>query len=88
MQFLLAHFVLMNCIAISGDLLGSYIGAAGVAPGIELDAIQSNQPALSVARNVGQRVAEMSCIVKAGMDVLGDELPEQYRFRPEMLSRL
>lgn len=86
-QFLLAHFVLMNCIAISGDLLGSYIGAAGVAPGIELDAIRGNKQALSVARNVGLRVAEMSRIVKAGLEVLGEQLPEHYRFRRESLGQ-
>jgi multimeric flavodoxin WrbA len=87
LQFLVAHFVLMNCIAISGDLLGSYIGAAGIAPGIELDAIQGNQRTLSIARNVGQRVAEMSRVVRAGMDVLEDDLPDQYRFRQDALAK-
>ena len=86
LQYLLTHFVLMNCLAISGDLLQSYIGAAGVAPGIELDAIRRNEQALAVARNVGRRVAEMSRIVKAGLVVLGDELPEKYFFRREMMG--
>ena len=86
LQYLLMHFVLMNCLALSGDLLQSYIGAAGVAPGIELDAIRRNERALAVARNVGRRVAEMSCIVKAGLAALSDELPEKYFFRREMLG--
>jgi multimeric flavodoxin WrbA len=87
LQYLLEHFVLMNCLAVSGDLLQSYIGAAGVAPGIELDAIRRNERALAVARNVGRRVAEMSRIVKVGLAALGDELPEKYFFRREMLGR-
>jgi hypothetical protein len=87
LQYLLVHFVLMNCLAISGDLLQSYIGAAGVAPGIELDAIRRNERALAVARNVGQRVAEMSRIVKAGLAALENELPEKYFFRRETLGR-
>jgi hypothetical protein len=40
-----------------------------------------------VARNVGRRVAEMSCIVKVGLAALGHELPEKYFFRREMLGR-
>ena len=87
LQYLLEHFVLMNCLAVSGDLLQSYIGAAGVAPGIELDAIRRNERALAVARNVGRRVAEMSCIVKVGLATLENELPEKYFFRREMLGR-
>lgn len=84
LQYLLSHFVLMNCLALSGDLLKSYLGAAGVAPSIDLDAIRSDDGALVVARNLGQRVAEMSHIVKAGLAALGDELPETYFFRREM----
>ena len=87
LQYLLTHFVLMNCLALSGDLLQSYIGAAGIAPGVELDAIRRNERALAVARNVGRRVAEMSHVVKAGLAALGDELPEKYFFRREMLGR-
>jgi hypothetical protein len=83
---LLTHFVLLNCLAISDDLLGSYIGAAGIAPGIELDAIRGNERALAVTRNVGRRVAEMSRIVKAGQAVLDDTLPEKYTFRRDMLK--
>ena len=87
LQYLLGHFVLMNCLAISGDLLQSYIGAAGIAPGIELDAIRQDKRALAVARNVGRRVAEMSRIVKAGLAALENELPEKYFFRREMLGQ-
>ncbi len=86
LQYLLSHFVLMNCLALSGDLLRSYIGAAGISPGIDRDAIRSDQGALEAARNLGQRVAEMSHIVKAGLKALSDELPETYYFRPEMLT--
>jgi multimeric flavodoxin WrbA len=86
LQYLLSHFVLLNCVAISGDLLKSYIGAAGIAPGIELDAIRSDDGALAVARNLGQRVAEMSHVVKVGLAALGDELPEDYFFGRDTLT--
>jgi multimeric flavodoxin WrbA len=86
LQYLLSHFVLMNCLALSGDLLKSYIGAAGISPSTDLDAIRTDDGALAVARNLGLRVAEMSHIVKAGMAVQGDELPATYFFRREMLK--
>lgn len=85
-QFLIEHFLLMNCVAIAGDLLESYIGCNAIAPGIELDAISEDKRALRVARNVGRRVAEMALIIKAGMEALGPALPPEYRFTWETLG--
>jgi len=86
-QFLIEHFLLMNCVAIAGDLLGSYIGCNAIAPGIELDAISRDERALRIARNAGRRVAEMALIIKAGMEALGPALPPEYRFTWEMLGQ-
>ena len=87
MQYLMQHFLVMNCIAIAGDLLDSYIGAAGIAGGIELDAILQDEQGLRTARNVGRRVAEMTRIVKAGLAVLSEELPEGYFFKRDRLGK-
>lgn len=86
-QFLIEHFLLMNCVAVAGDLLQSYIAAMGIALGIELDAIRQDQYAMSVARNVGRRVAEMTRIVQAGIQALGPALGPEYRFTPEVLGK-
>lgn len=77
---LINSLLLMNCLAISGDIPLSYIGAAGSTYGNGAkDAIGANEIAMNTARNLGRRVAEAAMIIRAGVDCLTEVLPVEYR---------
>jgi len=77
-QFLINHLLTMNCIPISGDTPESYLGAPGQSPNWEKGSITEDKIALKTARNLGQRVAEVALIVKAGLKQVKEILPKEY----------
>jgi multimeric flavodoxin WrbA len=88
LQFFVQHFLLMNCLAVSGDMPDSYIGAAGLATSsLDTKSILNDKVAMRTARNVGRRLAEMTRIVKVGIEVLHDQLPKEYYFSKENLGK-
>jgi multimeric flavodoxin WrbA len=88
LQFFLQHFLVMNCLAVSGDTPDSYIGAPGLAPSaLDANSILQDEIGMRTARNLGKRLAEMTRIVRIGMKVLGDQLPGEYSFSKEMLGK-
>jgi multimeric flavodoxin WrbA len=66
-QFLTNHLLIMNCIPISGDTPGSYLGGPGQSPNWVKGSIKSDDLSLKVARNLGKRLAEMTIVVKNGL---------------------
>ncbi len=80
-QFLVEHFLTMNCLPIAGDKPGPYLGAIGHAEkACKRDSILADEFALRAARNMGKRVAETARIVQAGMAQLAGDLPDIYFF--------
>jgi multimeric flavodoxin WrbA len=77
-QFLVEHLLTMNCIPVPGDTPGSYIGAPGQSASWERGSIHSDDLGLSVARNLGKRLAEMALIIRSGLDSSKSYLPEEY----------
>jgi multimeric flavodoxin WrbA len=80
-QFLIEHFLVMNCIPITGDMPQSYLGVGGYAPTWEPNSILNDLQSLENAKNLGRRVAETAMIVKAGRDALKKEIPEIYFYK-------
>jgi multimeric flavodoxin WrbA len=80
-QFFIEHFLLMNCIPLTGDMPKSYLGVAGYAPTWERDSILKDPIGLEAAKNLGRRVAETARIIKAGTAVLDKELPDIYSYK-------
>lgn len=78
-QYLAMHFLLMNCLVVSGDTPGSYVGGAGFASTWEPGSIRQDPDSLAVASNLGQRLGEAALIVKSGLECLGESLPVEYR---------
>jgi hypothetical protein len=77
------HCVHMNGIPVSGDnLMGSYIGAAAYTGGgfdpSGKNNVQNDAEGLMCAESVGKRVAEMTCIINAGISALRETLPGEY----------
>jgi multimeric flavodoxin WrbA len=85
-QFLLEHFVTMYGLPIVGDKPGPYLGAIGYAKTWEPDSIIEDEFGLQASRNLGRRVAETARIVKAGMNLLADELPDVYSMEKLMAA--
>lgn len=79
-QFLISHFMLMNCIPVVGDKPRCYMGAIGYADTWEKDAVLRDPDGLEAASNIGLRVAETARILRCGMDVLGGELTSIYSY--------
>jgi hypothetical protein len=74
---------MLNGVVVSGDtLMGAYTGAAAYTGGgfeaFAKDNILNDPEGLMCAENVGKRVAETTCIVKAGKESLSQRLPEEY----------
>lgn len=78
LQYFVQQTVVMNCIPVSGDMPGSYLGVAGHAPTLLAGSIAEDQMALAVAENLGRRVAETTLIVRAGTQAMADKLPDVY----------
>jgi multimeric flavodoxin WrbA len=86
LSFLTNSCLLMNGMVVSGDTIkDSYIGAAaftGQAPDpLANDNVLKDEKGMESAKSVGQRVAEMTRIVKAGMTVLKDSLSSDYQYK-------
>lgn len=81
MQFLVNHLLLMNNIVISPESSDA-IGVAGTFQNKKIrepGAISEYDPeAVTQSRTLGKRVAEITKIVKAGVETLKDALPEEY----------
>jgi len=81
MQFLVDHLLIMNNIVVSPDLSGA-IGVPGTfqnKPIREAGVIGKYDPtAVAQSRVLGKRVAEITKIIKAGVEALKNELPEEY----------
>jgi multimeric flavodoxin WrbA len=78
LNFLLHSFLMLNCLPVTGDKPGSFIGVAGHSPSSERGSIKKDTAILDIAKNLGQRLAETAKIVKAGRLALRDELPPEY----------
>lgn len=83
LSFLLNSCLMMNGVVVSGDTIpGNYIGAAGwtgTGPDpLSKDNARHDIEGISSSRFLGQRVAEMTSIVKAGMFSMKDNLPREY----------
>jgi len=83
LALLINSCLMSNDIVVSGDsIMGAYTGAAAYTGGgfeaFAKDNILSDHEGLMCAENVGKRVAETARIVKAGKEVLGKSLPEEY----------
>lgn len=83
MQFLVNHLLTMNNVVVSADAPQIQIGVGGTfqdKPGWEAGIIGERDPeALIASRLLGKRVAEITKIVKAGVEKLQDELPSEYK---------
>jgi len=90
MSFLVNSSLLMNCVVVSGDtILGNSIGAASYIGGssgssseqlISKDSVLQDEKGLLCAENLGKRVAETTKIVKAGLSLMREELPDEYSY--------
>lgn len=77
-QFFISSLLMMNCLPVSGDTPGSYVGAPGFAPTWDKGSIRQDEASIQVARNVARRVAEMALVVKYGLQAVADRLPAEY----------
>ena len=84
-QQLIDHFLLMNCLPVTGDMPESYLGVGGFAPDTEY--LRQDRVARETAYSLGRRVAEMAKVVKAGLAALEGELPEEYHYPRTMRER-
>jgi len=75
-QQLIDHFLLMNCIPVTGDMPESYLGVAGFAPNTET--LKNDKVVKQSAYSIGKRVVELAKIVRAGITILKDKLPQEY----------
>lgn len=77
-QFFLESFMLLGCIPVKGDMPKSYYGVAGYAPTWQPGSLNEDPIALETAEVAGVRVAEMTKIIRAGIEANRDELPTTY----------
>ncbi len=85
LQFLVNHFILENCLVVSGDSPQSKVGVpASTQADSTRGSIRKNENALRMSRSLGRRVAEMAKIVKTGMSRLGSELGPEYSERKHL----
>ncbi len=71
---LIQHLLLMNCLPVSADIPGCYLGAAGHAPTVDRGSIAADTTALEAAHDTGRRVAEVAAIVRSGIRVTDTHL--------------
>lgn len=76
MQFFMQHFTLLQCLPVTADMPESYMGVGGRIRSKE-EAL-SNENLLKLSESLGQRVADMAKIKKAGMMLAQDSLPDEY----------
>jgi multimeric flavodoxin WrbA len=76
MQFFMHHFMLLQCLPVTADMPESYMGVGGMVRSKEM--ALENQDLLRLSESLGQRVADMARIKKAGMLLAQDSLPDEY----------
>jgi len=77
LQFIINSFILENCIVVSGNSPQSKLGvAASTFADSKRDSIRKNKDAISLSRGIGQRVAEMTHIINAGIKHYYEEYKE------------
>jgi multimeric flavodoxin WrbA len=87
LQFMASHFILQNCLFVSGDRPQSKMGVPASTLGDSTrGSIGKNEGALRMSRTLGRRVAEMAKIVQAGLAQMGGELGPEYRERKHLES--
>ncbi len=85
LSFLTDSCLLMNGVVVSGDMLaGNYVGAAvwsGLPPDpFAKDNALRDDEGLNSVRGLGRRVAEMTRIVRTGLETVRNELPPEYTY--------
>ncbi len=85
-QFFIEHCVLMKCLPVAGDMPNSYFGVAGYAPTWEAGSILEDPIALDTSEVTATRVAEMAKILKSGISLHEEELPDNY-FLDKLLEK-
>jgi multimeric flavodoxin WrbA len=78
MEYLNAHFLLMNCVPVTSDMPESYIGVG--ARVLSDGTIERNDEILLSSFMLGVRVVEMAKILNSGKDALKDSLPPEYQY--------
>jgi len=76
LQFFLHHAMLLQCIPVSSDMPESYLGVAGQTRTME--GLLADEDTRRLSTIIGRRVAEMAKIVKAGLLLTQDSLPDEY----------
>jgi len=75
-QFLMQHAMLFQCVPVTADMPEAYLGVAAQVR--SRDDLLADEGALHQSRSQGLRVAEMAKIIKAGMLLTQDSLPDEY----------
>lgn len=86
LQFFMNHFVLLDSFPVTGDMPESYLGVAGHVPNRE--ALLENHELLQSAFSLGKRVAETAKIIKAGIMLTINSLPEEYLYSKKQMGAL
>lgn len=87
LQFFIESFMLLKCIPVAGDMPKSYFGVAGYAPTWEVGSILEDKEALEQTEKMAIRTAEMTKVIRAGLEAYRDELPENYFFHDMLEAR-
>lgn len=75
-QFFLHHFLLLQCVPVTADMPESYLGVCAHGPSRE--ALLADKSAFHLSGSLGNRVTEMAKIIKAGLMLTQDSLPDEY----------
>lgn len=84
-QQIIDHFLLMNCLPVTGDMPESYLGVGSF--GASTEELAQDQVAKVSAYSLGKRVAETAKIVKCGLQALEKELPAEYFYPKDIPDR-
>ena len=96
LSFLVNSSLIMNGIVVAGNTIqGDYIGVGSQLPVPEelskaerlnkKDLILGDEKGLTLAVDLGKRVAEITRVVRAGMSALAEELPDDYFYTSDEL---
>lgn len=85
-QFFVQHFLLLDNLPVSGDMPESYLGVLAQARGKE--ELLSDRVLLESCRSLGRRVTWLARIVRAGMMLLRDCLPDEYFYCRQYVGRI
>lgn len=77
---MIEHFVLMDCIPVSGDMPHAHLGIAGHV--VDKTTPENDHELLAQCRKLGQRVAEVAKIIKIGKLAIEKSLGDAYFCSP------